>query len=100
MFNLLFGNSKIKNALRKGAAIIDLRAPGQFDQGRIPDSINIPIDRIPINLNRIKDLNVPVILCGYPEDISNARHQLLNHGVKEVYNGGSWTRVLKILDSL
>ncbi|MCG2616444.1 rhodanese-like domain-containing protein [Terrimonas sp. NA20] len=100
MFNFLFGNSKLKNALRHGAVIIDLRSPGEFDQGRIPDSINIPSDRISINLSRIKAMNVPIILTGYSDSIREARYKLESHGVKEVYSGGHWTSVLKIVRSL
>lgn len=100
MFNFLFGNNKIKNALRRGGVIIDLRSPREFDEGRIPDSINIPSDRISISLPRIKAMNVPVILTGYSDTIRDARHKLEQHGVKEVYNGGHWTSVLKIVRSL
>ncbi len=100
MFNFLFGNNKIKSALRRGGVIIDLRSPGEFDEGRIPDSINIPSDRISISLTRIKAMNVPVILTGYSDNIRETRHKLKAHGVKEVYNGGHWTSVLKIIHSL
>jgi rhodanese-related sulfurtransferase len=100
MFNFLFGNSKIKNALRRGAVIIDLRSPREYDEGRIPDSINIPADRISINLSRIKGMNVPIILTGYSDAIRDARGKLEASGIKEVYNGGHWTSILKIIHSL
>lgn len=100
MFDFLFGNGKLKTALRNGAAIIDLRSPRRFDEGHIPKAINIPIDRISINISRIKDMNVPIILCGDTDDITRARHQLTGHGVKEVHSGGSWTRLLKVVHSL
>ena len=100
MFNLLFGNTRIKEALRNGAIIIDLRTPREFDEGRIPESINIPADRIPINAARIKAMNRPVILCGHSGAISVARQFLLQQGVKEVYSGGSWVKVLNLLRSI
>jgi rhodanese-related sulfurtransferase len=100
MFDFLFGNSKLKTALRQGGVIIDLRSPRRFDEGHIPDAINIPVDRIPINLSRLKGMNIPIILCGDTDDITHARHQLQGHGVKEVHSGGSWTRLLRIVHSL
>jgi len=100
MFDFLFGNNKLKTALRNGAAIIDLRSPRRFDDGHIPDAINIPIDRISINTSRIKGMNVPIILCGDTDDITRARQLLLNDGVKEVLSGGPWSRLLKIIQSL
>ena len=60
MFNLFFKN-KIKQALRKGAIIIDVRPAASFDQGKVPGSVNIPIDRIAINVERIKAMKKPVI---------------------------------------
>lgn len=100
MFNLLFSNIKLKNALRKGAIVIDLRSPREFDEGHIPDSINIPADRIPINAARIKAMDRPVILCGHSGSMGNARNHLLSHGIKEVYNGGSWTKMLNLTRSI
>ena len=96
-----FGNSKIKQALRKGAIIIDVRPAGAFDQGKIPDSINIPVDRIAINAERIKNMHRPVIFCAaYFEHSSMAANIMKEKGLKEVYDGGNWERVLKIVNRL
>ena len=43
------GTDKIKEALLKGAVIIDVRTANEFDMGKIPGSVNIPVDRIHIN---------------------------------------------------
>lgn len=96
-----FGNNKIKDALRKGAVIIDVRTPQEFDGGKVPDSINIPVDRIAANAERIKNMNRPVIFCCASGARSgNATDIMKQKGMKEVYNGGSWYGVLKILKSL
>ena len=58
-----FGKNKIKDALKKGAVIIDVRTPHEFDQGKVPDSVNIPVDRIALNNARIKAMNKPIVLC-------------------------------------
>lgn len=95
------GNSGIKNALQKGAVIIDVRTPNEFDQGSVPGSINIPVDRIVINAIRIREMKRPVIFCcasgarsGQAVNIMKAK------GLKEVYNGGSWLNVLKVIKRL
>ena len=56
-----FGNNKIKEALSKGAVVIDVRTAYEFDLGHVPNSINIPVDRISSNIERIKDIKKPVI---------------------------------------
>ncbi|MGK2860531.1 MAG: rhodanese-like domain-containing protein [Chitinophagaceae bacterium] len=101
LFSLFgFGNSKIKEALYRGAIIIDVRSAAEFNRGKIPDSINIPVDRIPINVVRIIEMNRPVIFCCTSGDRSNQAVQIMKEkGLKEVYNGGNWHRVLRILNS-
>ena len=95
------GNGKIKNALRRGAVIIDIRTAAEFDRGKVPDSINIPLDRININLKRIVQMNRPLIICSN-SDSENERviDVLKANGVKEIYNGGSWTRLWKMTRSI
>jgi rhodanese-related sulfurtransferase len=92
------GNGKIKDALRHGAVVIDVRTANEFDQGRVPDSINIPVDRMNINLENIRSFRRPVIICSN-SDSENERviNFLKANGVKEIYNGGTWVRMLKLM---
>lgn len=97
----LFGGSKIKNALRKGAIIIDVRTGIEYDRGHVPDAFNIPVDRIKISADRLKEAKRPVIVCCNSGERSSTAVQLLKaKGLKEVYNAGSWENVLKIMQSL
>lgn len=96
-----FGKSKIKNALRNGAIVIDVRTPQEFDRGKVPESINIPVDRIAANAERIKGMNRPVIFCcASGNRSSNAVNIMKEKGLKDVYNGGSWVSVIKILKNI
>ena len=94
MFGFLFGD-KIKKAIREGAVIIDVRPAFAFDQhGRVPGSINIPVDRIAINIGRIKSMKKPIVVCcAYGNDCANAVRMLKESGIEEVYNGGNWESV-------
>ena len=94
-------NGKLKEALRRGAIIIDIRTASEFDRGKVPDSINIPIDRININLKRIIQMKTPIIICSN-SDSENERviDVLKANGVKEIYNGGSWTKLSRMMRSL
>jgi phage shock protein E len=94
------GGSKVKDALRRGAIVIDVRTPQEFDQGKVPDSINIPVDRIPANAERIKNMKRVVFCCASGSRSSNAVTIMKQKGMKEVYNGGSWYDVIKILKSI
>lgn len=95
------GSGKIKNALKKGAIIIDVRTAQEYDRGHIPDAFNIPVDRIRVSVERIKAAKLPVVLCCNSGDRSSTALQYLKEaGVKEVYNGGNWEKVLKVMSSL
>ncbi len=100
MFSFLFGD-KIKAALRNGAAIIDVRTVHEYDSGRIRGSINIPLDRIPASIARIKSMAKPIVfVCDSTADSGTAARILKQSGLKQVYNGGNWERVLRKINSL
>ena len=92
----LFGGGQIKQAIREGAVIIDLRTAYEYDQGHIPQSLNIPVDRIKANIGRIKVLRKPVILCcSTGSHCWEAANILREAGVPQVINGGSWQSLLR-----
>lgn len=101
LFSFLFGGGSVTEALKQGAVIIDVRTAAEFDRGKVPGSINIPVDRIDINTKRIREMNKPVILCcASGARSSEALSKLKAAGVKEVYNGGSWESVYAKLQRL
>jgi len=95
------GNGKLKEALRRGAIVIDIRTAAEFDRGKVRDSINIPVDRININIKRIVQMKRPIIICSN-SDTENERviDVLKANGVTEIYNGGSWTKIWRMTKSL
>jgi phage shock protein E len=98
----LFGSGdEVKEALRAGAVIIDARTVRDYDEGRVRHSVNIPFDRLPSNIERIRAMNKPVVCCGSGDSGSSAAVSMLKRaGIKEVYNGGSWEKMLKIVSTL
>jgi len=95
------GGGKIKKALKNGAIIVDVRTGTEYDRGHVPDAFNIPVDRIQISADRLKAAKKPVIICcNTGERSSLAVQQLKAKGLKEVYNGGSWESVVKLIQTL
>lgn len=100
-FFSIFSTGKIKEALRNGALVIDVRTAQEYDRGKVPGSVNIPVDRIATSVARIKGMGKPIIFCCSSGIRSRtAKNIMLQHGFKEVYSGGSWEKVLKTLNSL
>jgi len=101
LLSILGIGNKVKDILRNGAIVIDVRTPNEFDQGKIKDSINIPVDRLSINTERIRGFRKPVVIvCDSGERSQKAMSILKANGIKDVYYGGRWTRVLKMVKSL
>lgn len=95
------GKKKIKDALKNGAVIIDVRTPHEFDRGKVPGSVNIPVDRLHARIDKIKSMKKPVVLCCASGMRSAAAKNILTaSGIREVYNGGNWESLLKIYNKL
>lgn len=101
MLGFLFGKNKIKEALRKGAVVIDVRTPHEYDQGRVPGSVNIPVERIPSSIDRIKAMKKPIVLCcASGMRAGTAKNILKSAGIQDVHNGGGWESVHKMIKQL
>jgi phage shock protein E len=99
MINFLkrtFGEKvNIEELVKKGATIIDVRTKGEFQQGHLKNSVNIPLDKLSSNLRKL-DKNKPIITCcASGMRSASARSILLSGGFTQVYNGGAWTRLRK-----
>ena len=82
--------AKLKELLKEGAQIIDVRSPGEFHSGHIRGSINIPLQHLYGSLSKIKK-NKPVITCcASGRRSASAKTLLKANGYEEVYNGGGW----------
>jgi phage shock protein E len=99
LLDFIFGNNKerVKAFQNRGAIILDVRTKGEYDQGAIKGSKNIPLQSITSKINEIKKLNKPVITCCASGMRSgNAASVLNSHGV-EAINGGGWLSLSKKL---
>ena len=97
----LFGGGQLKSALKKGAIVVDVRTGTEYDRGHFPDAFNIPVDRIIISADRLKEAKRPVIICcNTGERSSIAVQQLKSKGLKNVYNGGNWEKLVKLMKSI
>lgn len=77
--------------MQKGAIILDVRSKGEYAGGHIKGSINIPVDQLSGNLNKLKDKSKPIITCcASGMRSASAKSILKSNGYNEVHNGGSW----------
>ena len=95
----IFGNrhSDLHEFIGKGAVIVDVRTPDEFNAGHIKGSKNIPLQTLQNRWEELRDLNKPVItVCQSGMRSGNARSFLEQKGLK-VINGGSWLALNRIV---
>jgi len=78
--------------VKEGAIILDVRSRGEFESGHIRGSMNIPVDQLLNNLNKLKDKRKTIITCcASGMRSASAKNLLKSKGYSEVYNGGGWS---------
>ena len=90
MFGLGDKSESISNFIENGAVIIDVRTVGEYKEGHIKGSKNIPLDSISSKIEEIKKLNKPVIACCRSGMRSAQATSILKQNGIEVLNGGGW----------
>jgi len=83
-------SESVKDFMDKGAVIIDVRTVGEFREGHIKNSKNIPLDTIFSKVSDIKKLNKPVIVCCRSGMRSAQAASVLKNSGIDVMNGGGW----------
>ncbi|GAA4063528.1 rhodanese-like domain-containing protein [Flavobacterium cheonanense] len=83
-------SESVKEYMDKGAVIIDVRTVGEFREGHIKNSKNIPLDNIFSKVNEIKRLEKPVIVCCRSGMRSAQAASILKNNGIDVMNGGGW----------
>ncbi|HBW86936.1 MAG TPA: sulfurtransferase [Crocinitomicaceae bacterium] len=91
-FSKLFGNSvDYKSIVENGGVIVDVRTTGEYKSGHIKGSLNIPLQNLKAQLNKIPKDKVVITCCASGMRSSSAKSILLANGFKEVHNGGGWS---------
>lgn len=85
--------------IKEGALILDVRTKGEFAQGHIRGSVNIPVEKLSANLNKLKGKSKPIITCCASGSRSAyAKGILSSNGFTNVHNGGAWISLRRKLD--
>ena len=95
--SFIFGIKKkqVKDYLKNGAVIIDVRTKDEWDSGHIETSIHIPLDQLKDRVEYIKTLDKPVITCCKSGARSGKAAQYLNLNNIDSLNGGGWINLKK-----
>lgn len=79
---------KLKEMMKQGAKIIDVRSRGEFAGGHFAGAINIPLDELPAKVASIGSKEQAVIVyCASGMRSSSAQRVLVQAGFVNVENG-------------
>ncbi|MGD8426708.1 MAG: rhodanese-like domain-containing protein [Balneolaceae bacterium] len=79
--------------VEEGASIIDVRTPGEYRNGHLKGSVNIPLQELSNKLDTINRDQAIILCCASGSRSGSAKRILTSNGFNEVYNGGGWARL-------
>ncbi len=80
----------------RGAIILDVRTPKEYNSGHVEGSVNIPLQNLGEKVLKLRQGNRPVITCCASGMRSAAAARQLKSAGMEAINGGSWTSLQKL----
>lgn len=95
IFKNLFKSTTVDLAqlIKDGAVIVDVRSKVEFAIGHVKGSLNIPLEEVGANIDKLKDHNHVITCCRSGNRSGMAKRTLESKGLKNVTNGGSWQNV-------
>ena len=76
--------------LKEGATIVDVRTKGEYQQGHIKGSINLPLDNLSNHYSKLKKDKPVITCCASGMRSASAKSMLKSNGFLNVHNGGGW----------
>ncbi|MBS1935461.1 MAG: rhodanese-like domain-containing protein [Bacteroidetes bacterium] len=78
--------------------IIDVRTPGEYAQGHVKNSINVPLQELHDRIDELQQISGRIVLC-CASGIRSAKacKVLQQNGFTNVSDGGSWIDVGAVL---
>lgn len=85
----------VAGLLADGAAVVDVRSPGEFAQGHHPGSLNVPLPELGRAPLAVDPSRWVIVCCASGTRSAIAKGILRKRGFANVINGGSWVNVAK-----
>lgn len=82
--------------LENGAIVVDVRTPGEFKRDHAKVSINISEQKIPLETERLKKENKPIIICCRNGARSHYVQKHLEKAGIDCMNAGSWKNIKEL----
>ncbi len=93
------GAEEVKSYLQRGAKVIDVRSPGEYGSGHLPDAVNIPVGELESRIGQYAtNKEQPLLLhCASGMRSGSGKRILEQMGYTQVLNLGSYGQAEKLL---
>ncbi|MDR0801147.1 rhodanese-like domain-containing protein [Fluviicola sp.] len=91
-------NNSLKEAIKGGAFLVDVRTPSEFAGGSVKGAVNIPLNTLSNQLAKFKNKKSIVVFCLSGGRSSQAKSILEQNGFQNVINGGGWRNVNQVVN--
>lgn len=82
----------VKQWIQNGAVVVDVRTQSEFAEGHYSGAMNIPVDVLPSQMNRLKDKGAKIIVyCRSGARSERAKQILQASGYSSVLNAGGFS---------
>jgi len=97
IFNFFNGGASadLSEVITKKSFLVDVRTPGEFAEGHIKGSVNIPLDKLGSNIPKFKGKENIVVFCRSGNRSGQAKKILESYGITDVVNGGAIDDVMQ-----
>lgn len=95
----LIGSRAALEQLKRGAKLIDVRTPEEYQRDHLPGAVNVPLGELEQRMGRVApDKNQPLLLhCLSGGRSGIAAGRLKQMGYQQVFNLGGFGRAAKIV---
>ncbi len=79
------------NNVQEVQMVVDVRTSREFATGHAPGAINIPLNELHVEIERLKGISGTIVVCCASGMRSNAALKILmENGLHNVIDAGSW----------
>src|SRR5690606_4925416 len=89
-------NSELREAIKNGALLVDVRTPAEISAGSVKGAVNIPWDKVPSQLSKFKTKKSLVVFCRSGSRSGQAKSIFEQNGFQNVINGGTCQNVKQL----
>ena len=95
LFKKIFSakTADLRELIKAGALIVDVRTEAEFADAHVKNSLNIPLEKIGSKAEELKQHSYIIVCCRSGNRSGMAERILKSKGLRNVSNGGSWQNV-------